>query len=350
MRVLFICGQKPTYVRNAVILKGLRQHGVDVVECCDLSSHYPVRYVRALFKYVGKRDFDVVFVGFFGQPLMPLIRKMTRKPIVFDAFLSAYDTICFDRKWVSPDSGAGKFCYWLDSTSCRSADAVLLDTQAHIDYFVRTFHLDKDMFHRVFVGADDSVFYPRNAQSDQFTVFFYGTYRPLQGIEYIVKAAKELECYSDITFQIVGTGPEHERIIHLAQTLHCKNIEFVNWVDYNELPLHIARAAICLGGHFSESGKAHRTIAGKTFQFLAMKKPVVVGENQANRELLDESSASFVDHASPQGISNAVLTLKEDRKMRERLAEKGYTIFKSLCTPSAIGAQVKTICETVMTS
>ncbi|MGC1121721.1 MAG: glycosyltransferase [Candidatus Methanofastidiosia archaeon] len=348
MRVLFICGQKPTYIRNAVILKGLRQHGVDVIECCDLSSHYPVRYVKALLKYFSKKDFDVVFVGFFGQPLVPLISRMTRKPIVFDAFLSAYDTICFDRTWVSPDSGAGKFCHWLDKTSCQSADAVILDTQAHIDYFVRTFHLDKDAFHRVFVGADDSVFYPRDAQSDQFTVFFYGTYRPLQGIEYIVKAARELEPHSDIRFQIVGTGPEHERISQLAQKLHCRNIQFVNWVEYDVLPLHIARAAICLGGHFSESGKAHRTIAGKTFQFLAMKKPVVVSENCANRELLDESSALFVDHASSHKIAEAILMLKEDQKMRLRLAEKGHAIFKEKCTPSVIGAHVKTICEAVM--
>ncbi|MBU6997888.1 MAG: glycosyltransferase [Theionarchaea archaeon] len=347
MRVLFICGQKPTYVRNAMILKGLRQHGVDVLECCDLSSHYPVRYLKVLLKYFSKKDFDVVFAGFFGQPLVPLIRKMTRKPIVFDAFLSAYDTICFDRKWVSPGSGAGKFCSWLDSVSCQSADAIILDTQAHIDYFVRTFNLDEARFHRVFVGADDSVFYPQNVQPDQFTVFFHGTYRPLQGIEFIVKAAKELESSKDITFKIIGVGPEHKRITRLAQKLHCGNIEFINWVEYHALPLHIARAAVCLGGHFSERGKAHRTIAGKTFQFLAMRKPVVVSENPANRELLDESSAYFVEHASPKEIASAVLALKEDQRMRLLLAERGYAVFKERCTPSVIGTQIKAICETV---
>ncbi|MBU7015736.1 MAG: glycosyltransferase [Theionarchaea archaeon] len=348
MRVLFICGQKPTYVRNAVILKGLRQQGVDVVECCDLSSHYPVRYLRALFKYFGKKDFDMIFVGFFGQPLVPLIRKMTGKPIIFDAFLSAYDTICFDRKWVPSTSGAGKFCYWLDKTSCQSADAVLLDTQAHIDYFVRTFSLDENKFHRVFVGADDSVFYPREAQSSQFMVFFYGTYRPLQGIEYIVKAAKELELNPDVTFHVVGTGPEHRKIVCLAQKLQCRNIQFIDWVDYDMLPLDIAKAAVCLGGHFSESGKAHRTIAGKTFQFLAMRKPVVVSENPANRELLDDSSAFFVEHASPTGIARAVLTLKENPELRLLLAEKGYDTFREKCTPSVVGTQIRTICETVM--
>ena len=88
-------------------------------------------------------DITAVFVGFFGQPLVPVIKKLTSKPIVFDAFLSAYDTMCFDRKKFKPDSCAGGFFYWLDKHSCEQSDRIILDTNAHIDYFLKTFGLPK---------------------------------------------------------------------------------------------------------------------------------------------------------------------------------------------------------------
>lgn len=347
VRVLFISGERPTYTRNAVLIKGLKENGVSVIECTDVSPSYAQRYPAVVFKYVKNvTPIDVVFVGFFGQPLVPLIRKMTRKPIVFDAFLSGYDTMCFDRKKCSPDSVVGKFFYWLDKTACECANKILLDTTAHINYFVETFNLDREKFERVFVGADDAVFYPRPAEKPKtFTVFHYGTYRPLQGIEYIVKAASMLK--SNIHFKIVGRGQEHKKVVSTARRLHVNNIEFIDWIPYNELPLHIANADLCLGGHFSDIDKGKRVIAGKTFQFIAMKKLVIVGDNPANRELLDETSALFAEHANADSLAETIAAAKRDETIKT-IAEKGYTLFKKQCTPKVIGNHVKKICEEVL--
>ena len=345
VRVLFISGERPTYTRNAVLIKGLKENGVSVIECTNASSSYAQRYPAVVFKYVKNvTPVDVIFVGFFGQPLVPLIRKMTRKPIVFDAFLSGYDTMCFDRKKCAPGSTLGKFFFWLDKTACDCADKVLLDTTAHINYFVETFKVDQEKFERVFVGADDTVFYPRAVEKSAFTVFHYGTYRPLQGIEYIVKAAALLT--SDIHIKIVGKGQEHKKVIGTARALNVCNVEFIDWIPYNELPLHIANADICLGGHFSDIDKGKRVIAGKTFQFIAMRKPVIVGDNPANKELLDETSALFVEHANAKALAETIATAQNENMTS--IAEKGYTIFKKRCTPAVIGAHVKKICEGVL--
>lgn len=354
VRVLFISGERPTYTRNAVLIKGLRENGVSVIECTDLSPSYAQRYPVVVSKYVlqyVRHQVDAVIVGFFGQPLVPLIRKMTRKPIVFDAFLSGYDTMCFDRKRFTPESVPGRFFYWLDKNACRCADKVLLDTTAHINYFVETFGLDRSTFERVFVGADDTVFYPRAAvgkPGDAFTVFHYGTYRPLQGIEYIVRAAKILESLKDIHVTIVGRGPERKKVESIARDLGVNNIEFVDWVPYSELPSQIAKASICLGGHFSDIDKGKRVIAGKTFQFIAMRKPVIVGDNPANRELLNETSAIFVEHANAEALAEAIVTARMNPEGLKTKAEKGYKTFKEKCTPAVIGNDIKKICEMVL--
>ena len=114
----------------------------------------------------------------------------TRKPILFDAFLSVYDTLCFDRKRFAPSSPAGRLAFWLDRTSCSLGDLVLLDTEAHARYFCDTFGVPPAKVRRLFVGCDETVFFPRTIQSPQPLVLFYGTFLPLHGIDIIIRAAK----------------------------------------------------------------------------------------------------------------------------------------------------------------
>jgi glycosyltransferase involved in cell wall biosynthesis len=349
VKILFIIGQ-PYSTRNDTILRGLRENGIEIIECTNLSKSYFLRYPNVLGKFIFRRkeEFDLIFVGFFGQPLVPIIKKLSNRPIIFDAFLSAYDTMCFDRKKFRPNSLVGRFFYWLDKHSCELADKILLDTNAHINYFVETFGLEREKLQKVFVSANDSIFYPRPAMKDEnkFNVFYYGSYIPAQGIDYIIKAAKKLEPYEDIEFKIIGKGMEHKKIIKLRQDLNIKNIKFEDWVPYEELPLEIAKADVCLGGHFSSIDKAKRVISGKTFHFIAMKKPVIIGDNLANKELFEnKKNALFVEHANADALADAILELKNDESLREKIAEEGYRTFKERCTPKIIGKEIKEIIE-----
>lgn len=345
MKTLFLSGREPSYVRNAMILKCLRKNGVELVDCSDSSASYPAR----LFKVVGKfllqkrENFDSVFVGFFGQPLVPIVKKLCKRPIIFDAFLSSYDTMCFDRKRFAPESPAGRFFYRLDRYSCQLADRVLLDTEAHIDYFTSTFGLPRDKFRRLLVGADDSLFYPREprAEDGKFRVFYCSSFLPLHGTEYVIRAAASLRAEQEIEFVVVGNGREHGRVLELARRLGADNVRFIDWLPYRQLPLEMAQADLCLGGHFSDSDKAKRVIAGKSYQFIAMKKPVILGECRGNRELFaDRVNALLVPMADAEALAQGIVELKENRPLRERIAEEGYRTFREQCDTAAIAREL----------
>lgn len=111
MKILFISGREPEYTRNQVILKGLRENNVEVVQCTDSSKKYTLRTLKVLLKFIftNKRNIDLIFVGFLGQHLMPFVHLFSKKPIIFDAFISTYDTLCFERKKFKPKSLIGKF-------------------------------------------------------------------------------------------------------------------------------------------------------------------------------------------------------------------------------------------------
>jgi glycosyltransferase involved in cell wall biosynthesis len=337
MQILFTCGREPEYPRNALLKKILEEH-YPITALTDSSRSYGKRYLRIFRKIIFHplKQFDLIFVGFLGQPIVPLIRMRSQGPVLLDAFLSVYDTLCFDRKKFSPGSLPGRFAYWLDKTSCQLADHILLDTQAHTDYFAKTFHLPKEKFSSIFVGCDEALFYPRQAHNPQFSVLFYGSFLPLHGVETIVRAGKLLENETGIHFKIIGQGFETDRVNHLAAELDLgKNIEFYPPVPLQSLPDEISQASLCLGGHFGPSAKASRVIAGKTFQCIAMGKPTIVGDNPANRELLTHGlDAWFCKMNDPHALAEAILALSRDASLRESLGKNARkTFLKSASTP-----------------
>ena len=344
MKILFLSGREPSYVRNAMILKCLRKNGAEVIDCSDSSATYPARFFKVIRNFLlqKKQGFDSVFVGFFGQPLVPLVRMLCGRRIVFDAFLSSYDTMCFDRKRFRPDSPAGRFFFRLDRYSCQVADAVLLDTRAHIEYFTETFGLPREKFHRLLVGADESIFYPREkVRVEKFTVFYCSSFLPLHGAQYVIQAAALLRAEKEIEFVVVGRGMEHGKAVELAGRLGADNVRFVDWLPYRQLPLEIAQADLCLGGHFSDIDKAKRVIAGKSYQFIAMKKPVILGDCRGNRELFtDRVNALLVGMADAEALARGIVELKEDAPLRERIAEGGYRTFREQCDTAAIAREL----------
>lgn len=349
MRVLFICGREPEYVRNQIILRALRQFA-DVNEITDSSKTYLRRHLRLLFKlFLRYKSHDIVFVGFYGYLLVPLLRLLTRKPIIFDAYLSTYNTLCYDRRVVKPESLLGQLVFVMDRLACRLADVVILDTRAHIDYFTKLYRLPPEKFRVLYLGYDEELFYPRPAPPERpFKVFYYGSFLPLQGIEYVVRAAKLLEHEPDIVFQIAGDGLRSGEIRALAEALECKNIGFLGWIPYHQLPDAIAQASVCLGGHFSDTAKAQHVIATKTFQFLGMAKPTIVGDNPANTEIFTHGEHVYMCRvADPRSLVDAILTLRADRALREKIAWGGYRHSVERYSSARIGAALRNILQEV---
>jgi len=216
---------------------------------------------------------------------------------------------------------------------------------------VETFGVSRDKFRRVFVGAETSLFSPQPAlsQDGPLEVFYYCTFHPVHGTEYVIRAASLLSDDDDIHFTVVGGGQERDAIERLSGSLGLGNTDFIDWIPYGELPDAIARADICLGGHFGSVAKSSRVIPGKAFQFLAMAKPTIMGDNPANRELLqDRRDALLVKMADPQAIADAILELKRDPALRESIGRNGRQRFVEEATPEIIGRQIAGMVEGVI--
>lgn len=161
MKVCYFGDYDINYSRNSVIIGGLKQNGVDVV-CVNCKPERPDKYkylISELRKLNG--SYDLLIVGFGTSRLTVLIAKIFGTgPLVWDAFISVYETYVFDRKYLSKWSLRAAYHFFWDWFNCVLADKVLLDTKEHIRYFVTTFGVSELKFIKVWVGTDDTIFCP----------------------------------------------------------------------------------------------------------------------------------------------------------------------------------------------
>ena len=336
--VLFISGREADYIRNRVLLAALGTHfEVDVFTTGVRST--VARIISGLARFIARRpDYDVCFAGFYGQPIAIALSFLQRKPIVLDAYVSTYDTLCEDRRWFHPRSPVGRLAHWLDRRSCQVATHVITDTQAHAHYFTETFGVPSDKITPMYVGCDETLFYPHDEApiaSPCFEVFYYGAFLPLHGTEVIVQAAALLRDRPEIHFTLGGDGRRRPSAQRMIADLSLTNVELVGWIPLEQLPKYIARASICLGGHFSTVPKAARVISTKTFQFIAMRKPTIVADNPATREVFIPGEHVYaVPMGSPAALAEAIRTLADDGALRSCIAVGGYRLFQQrLATP-----------------
>ncbi len=353
MKICYFGAYSKKDPRNSIIIKGLRKNGVDVVEGHEDPSQSLFKKNLKLVKKHFKLDYDAMIVGFPGHtdiPLARLLTKLSRKPLIFDAFLSLYDSYVFDRKKVKEDSLKVKYYFYVDKFTCMVSDVILLDTNEHINYFHEEFSINKEKFKRIFIGADDEIFYPRKVERNEeiFTVEFHGTFIPLQGIQYIIKAAKILENYKDIKFELIGSGQTYNEVVNLSRQLNTRNISFKGCVDYKEIPYYIAKADVGLG-IFGDTAKAKRVIPNKVYEVLAMRKPLITGDSPAAREvLINKENCILCEMANPKEIANSILLLKEDESLKKKISKKGYELFKEKFSTRVIGKEVKKILKRII--
>lgn len=344
MKILYFGAYDPKYPRNRTLINGLRSVGATVIECNDRSS-FGLKYLKLIFKFWRlRKSFDVMVVGFPGQESMILARILTSAPIIFDVFTSHYGGHVLDRETYSPESLRARYYKLIDRVSCRLADRVILDTNAHINFFVNEFGLPTEHFKRIFVGTDSNLFISRpEREGDNFLVHFHGTFVPLQGVDIIVRAASLLKD-KPIKFRIIGKGQTYNQVVSLVKELGVEDkIEFLNPVPYSDLPKYVSDSNISLG-IFGQTLKTQLVIPNKVFEAMASGRAVITADTPAARELLTNGqNAILCEAGNPRALADAILMLWSDKVLRNGVVLNADILFREKLSERNLGGQLISI-------
>lgn len=333
----------PEYSRNRIFAKALRRAGATVLTVSDRRPF--ARRAPHLTRALAASRADVFVVGFPGHAdvlLARLAAARRRVPVIFDAFVSLYETAVEDRGIVAPGSRRAWRYTAEDRISSRLADVVILDTDAHVDHFADEIGVPHEKLRRLWVGADDDVMRPGPPPKDTtFRVFLYSSFIPLHGVEHVVRAAAILQqARADIEIDIVGNGQTELEVRGLASTLGLTNIRFQGRHTYEELPELMSASHVCLG-IFGTSGKASRVIPNKVFDALAVARPVITADTPAARSALTHAEHAWLCAAGdPEALAASILTLATDTDLRARLATRGHDLYRQRFCIDALSRDV----------
>lgn len=343
------------YPRPRVLIDGLRELGVEVVErhrpVWERSRHKagsgflrPGPMLATGARFAGawaalapagarERPVDAIVAGYPAQPdAVPawLVARARRVPLVVDMMISLWDTLAGDRALAG--RAAGAVFAGVDRVSLRVADLVLADTAAGADWLAERFGVDRARIAVVPVGAEPARFPPAPPAPGPPRALFYGKLAPLHGLPAVLEAAR---APGAPPVRLIGDGQLGPWLEAELARDRPPGLTWERWVPYEDLGAEVAASAICLGV-FGTSAKAARVVPNKVWQALAARRAVVTADTPGVREVLrDGESALLVPAGDGAALGAALVRLASDPSLRERLADGGHDVFLRLGAPAA---------------
>lgn len=325
----------PEYIRTRTLVSALKKiDGLQLYQARN-SSKGIWRYFETLWKLIVIRiskKTDFYILGFRGYELFWPVRVITfGKPLIYDHMMSPYDSLLNERQAIRKGSLFERLIYLYEKSVINYSDIVLTDTDLHKKYFERVFNIKTSKILEIPVGANEEMFHVYDVQrlgkQTEFEVLFYGTFLPLHGVDIIMGAAARLRDYP-IHFTLVGSNKSNRHYQTIKQT-NSDNVTHIEWVDFELLPPLIAQADLGLGGPFGNTGQAHRVLTGKTFQFLAMAKPVVIGKFADAYGFEDKVNCLMATQGDEAALAEVIYWAFLHRSEIGQIGREGYHLYQS---------------------
>lgn len=306
-------------------------------------SYHMLYLDQLLFLYGLRENFrsrpDVIHAhlheGVFIGKFIKLLAR-SKAPLVFDAQGSLSGEM-IAHGFNSEKSIKNKLFFTLEGFINNMAERIIVSSTNMAEIFTRTFNVDEGMIRIVPDGVDTKVFTGQIPTEDlrkelgipekNKIVIYVGLLNEYQGIDYLLKAAKNvLSEFSDVTFLIVGF-PNVEKYEAIATQLKINDhVIFTGKIPYKEIPAYLSLADIAVSPKIIESGEANL----KLLEYISSRLPVVTFDYSVNRDILGDLGA----YAQPKDafdFSRGVLSLlsseKRALKTGERLRKKAIDQF-----------------------
>lgn len=163
---------------------------------------------------------------------------------------------------------------------------------------------------------------------NNFVVSYIGGFGPHRGIDTVIKSMPKIlkEIPNAKLLLVGGKGSEEyeKELKKLCEELKVENnVEFTGWVNFSLVPSYIALSDVCLVPHHV-SGHTNTTIPHKLFQYMAMRKPVIVTNCKPLKRIVEECDCGVVVPSGDYNeMAEAVIRLYKDREYARKLGENG---------------------------
>ena len=211
----------------------------------------------------------------------------------------------------------------------------------------------------VYDGVRPDIFKPRKkeativrqkyAEGFENVVMHHGVIDPQDQPEIIVDAAADvIREHPNTMFWLVGEGAA---IPSIKKKTRRKGLEkhffFSGWIPFKEVPSFISACDVGLV-ILPDINSARIRVTLKGFEYWACKKPIVVSDLPALREIVEPwQTGLFYKPGDPKDLAEKTCALLDDKQLSKRIGESGRKLVEKKYNWDTLAAQFVTICESM---
>jgi len=367
---------RPSLERNLNLIKGLESEGIALSEINSrsfdsrtaLDKRFDRRFLGKHIKFwcslipriffenillslkilrnINKlRSSDLVVVPSYGNYCVftaKLWSSIFSKPLVLDAHGSLYYQRIIGVKDYPEKSIYARIIFLIDWFGARLSDKYMTLSDNYSNKLSRDFGISKSKFMTVYTGTSREI--SNNLSSDEVDVVSFGSFKAFHGNKNLILAADCLAKKNrrDIKFVFIGNGSEKEECVNLASSLGLHNVKFTGYLSKEKFDSYIHSAKI-LCGPLGESSLNNLDLSNKICEAAAWKKPLITKKSDSVSELFeDRKSVIMCNSENPEDLAEAILLLIHNERIRTKLGNEAYKVYRKYLTPNAIAKQFMT--------
>ncbi|MBN2183775.1 MAG: glycosyltransferase family 4 protein [Candidatus Krumholzibacteriota bacterium] len=165
----------------------------------------------------------------------------------------------------------------------------------------------------------------------RFMVSYIGGFAPHRGLDIVIRSLPELrDEVPELKVVLVGNRnrPYMDYLKKLADRSGCRDmVEMPGWQPFEKIWSYIDSSSVCLVPH-SRNPHTDTTIPHKIFQYMMLKKPVIVSDCPPLKRIIEDAGGGLVfKHDSPHELALAMVKLYKDDGLRRSMGESGRKAF-----------------------
>jgi len=164
--------------------------------------------------------------------------------------------------------------------------------------------------------------------TNRFVIMYHGIFSPNRGLQNVIKAIARLKDeYPEILFFLLGKGPAENEFKEMVKNMALDRYVLIHPpVPQSEVPKYIKSADIGILP-FPDIEWWRVSSPLKLMEYLAMKKPVIVTNIPAHRNVIGNKKCGiFIPNHQPEAIIQGIKSAIENRKKLADWGEEGLNI------------------------
>jgi glycosyltransferase involved in cell wall biosynthesis len=233
------------------------------------------------------------------------------------------------------DSWLTKILKWQEKVSIRFAHKIITTNKSFLDKFISR-GCPPDKIYIVMNSPQESIFNrfvnksKAKSDEDKYIIMYHGIIIKRYGLEELVNAVNLLkDKIPGLELRVYGIGEDLSLFLEMVRKLNLDNIvKYFGQVPIEKIVEIIPQCDVgIIPNRLSPFTRIN--FPTRIFEYLHMKKPVVVPRTQGINDYFDESSIFYFDAGDAENLANVIFNVYSDPAKTLDVVNEGYKIYQN---------------------